>query len=549
MPPSRIKQKKVRKRPRARTLHKLSLITDIDHLNTQLRSVCTALQTSRAELLCTRKEHAQYLLDIRLSALLDRNVLIKQLENERARLTRKFHAEQSRSEKEEERLQTQIDELRADHILMHRKLIGKETDLEMLQTSLNSERVRYLQLAQLSKATFDELDAAKAEVNTARDDLAELQRLDGEEKARRQKHLPPAYGSLEDVDSPPWERHCKDVGRLDGGMCGIGMTLLESCAEETFGRELRGAQARARRDRGTNNAEDPTIKQHAGANFLCTASEALAEACQNMTSGMDKIVQLERSNPAAPISRQTFSDLLKTVKKRPLDPDLPPYPSRKPIYSRQWTEEARRRHNLPPGTPTTGRPESSSNDPEPLFLSAECYSPTFHRRGPAAARNHTLAHRATTQIFTLASQILAAVHLRPLDISPLPPPQRLRMSSAWRTVEDCLRKTIEISATIPLAGNDGCGKCSGCGMPCAGNCVRMGRVQGYVDQLRLLNNGFEEMVTPVKINRLRGVLEMVEEIVEVERKCAAEWESKRMEEVREWNRSVLEASRRIVAGW
>jgi hypothetical protein len=512
-------KKNARSRRRERETHiTAALSRDNAHLNTTLRSLADDNQRLRSladenkrlitayrtvseansaldltvqqistELAHVRRDRNQYIQDLHLNSLMERDDLNKQIANERTRLLRKLAAERNRAEVEEKRLSDRIQLLERDVVDVTRKSVEYMHEKTDLQEMLAKEgHLRERAVISLDICNVD-LECAKAEAVRVRDDMAELQRLDMEEHEREKMGLPPAYGGLDEIDTPPWARHCTDVGRLDGGCCGVGMSLLESVTEESFGKDLREAQATAGKLR---HSRDPSLQQAAGISFFNQASSGLARACASLVKGMDQVIHLETTlaKPTPPTTSRVLSSPTNTTFKR-------------------------RRISTKKGSGSAEYIKIEDIDepmvPTPSFFSIDKPSP-----------NYTLAHRCTTKILSLIWQTLSAFHLRPFEMTFTTTMLRLQVSAHWGTIEDSLQKAITAASSLPLAALEE-GKCSGCSAPnCGGRCVRLCRLQSYATQLTSLSRGLQTLI-PGSAAYLAEIRDNVEDIVATERRCAA----------------------------
>lgn len=557
----------------------VDMARDIEHLNAQLRSECdsnvritaaktyafeevesrtaahrtsmnnlsVALEKAQQELLNMHKRHAQYIQNLRFDAMMQQEAIVKKLEGDRERLLRKIVVERHAASNEGEKLQAKIASLECS---LGTARDGREKMAASLMTAkLETEQEKVKCRNAMDNFTFvsAELETAKAEVTSVRDDLAELQRLNVEEGERRDQGLPPAYGGLDDIDvTPPWEKHCVDVGRLDGGMCGQGMTLLESITDQNFACQLRKAQAIAGKER---QSFIPAVKESAGANFFGAASEELAQACVSLISGMDKVQQLDAEVIKLPTSAALSPPPISS-KKRHLERTHEPPTKRPSNITVPPRLMVRLPANLPPSltvnlarAPSFIKIEDDDDDGSNHLsnrLAARHSSIASHidsdammkealrsghlpTKAGAQASNHSLAHRAIHQIFSLLWQTLSAFELRPMAISLASNgPLRLKVSTSWRIIDDTLTKAIESAARIPFTDVDEQDKCTGCGMQsCVGNCARLGRLQGYATQMETLMKAFRGLVSGLNCEFLAECYAGVEDMVSCERRVAA----------------------------
>lgn len=491
----------------------LQLAQDNENLNKQLRSACDEirnLEEARTMEFERAEEYASAVWDLReeladrirvyntqlqektLEVLMERDHLREELEAERVRGSRKLVAERNESERRREGFKGVIEGLEAQ--LQVQKEVTKG-----VREEVGRERNGRMDNLIMLDAAMGDLECAKVEVMSAREDLAELIRLDVEEGERGKLGLPPAYGGLDEVDvQPPWEVHCKDVGRLDGGACEKGMSLLESVAEDNFGRQLRRALAMAAKLRQSST---PSIRDGAGTTLFKAASEGVANACVSLVTGMDKVVQMEAS-PQTSTSRK---------RRLSASTNYPPSPtSKQPATKKTYNSKQRELPNIHP----------IIVEPKP--------QPASEVKPRDMVSNHTLAHRAIQQTFSLIWQLLSAFDLRPLAINLTDPKVHLQLSSSWRLIDDTLLQAISLAAKLPLQRLDEIGRCKGCEMKgCAGNCVRLSRLQGYITQMDHLLRGLKCLVRDGGGDRGRRVAFLedaysgCEDMVAIERRCAA----------------------------
>ncbi|KAK4610299.1 hypothetical protein CLAFUW4_13581 [Fulvia fulva] len=151
---------------------------------------------------------------------------------------------------------------------------------EKLHQQCTAERNKYLNALSTSNLYQTSLEHCQQLLKTAEEDLAELQRIHNEEKILKQKAtrgLPPAYGSLDDVEAmPPWGRH-EDGGSLD-------MAQIKHTIRERFTRDLHNAQALANTYR---ESQDRFLKVSAGVELFRLCSLALQEACVSLREVLD----------------------------------------------------------------------------------------------------------------------------------------------------------------------------------------------------------------------------------------------------------------------
>ncbi|EME44720.1 hypothetical protein DOTSEDRAFT_72246 [Dothistroma septosporum NZE10] len=151
---------------------------------------------------------------------------------------------------------------------------------DKLHQQYTAERNKYLNALSTSNLYQTSLEHCQQLLKTAEEDLAELQRIHNEEKILKQKTtrgLPPAYGSLDDVEvMPPWGRH-EDGGTLD-------IAQIKHTVRHRFTRDLHNAQALANTYR---ESQDVRLKIKAGVELFRLSSLALQEACVSLREILD----------------------------------------------------------------------------------------------------------------------------------------------------------------------------------------------------------------------------------------------------------------------